>query len=88
MMVRLNYGWLKLELKNDAKSGGAICPSVVAIERVNSSLTNLNQLDFRVIFDEAVIGVDVMDFTLNATVNDASIIRVIGNYRTIGFKRG
>ena len=94
-----HYGWLKVELKNDAwhileyayeeckgaailsgaKSGGAICPSVVAIERVTSNLTNLNQLDFRVRFDEAVIGVDVMDFILNATVNDASIIKLIGS---------
>ncbi|WP_069471376.1 hypothetical protein [Candidatus Marithrix sp. Canyon 246] len=94
-----HYGWLKVELKNDAwhileyayeeckgaailsgaKSGGAICSSVVAIERVTSNLTNLNQLDFRVRFDEAVIGVDVMDFILNATVNNASIIKLIGS---------
>lgn len=65
-----------------AKSGGANCPSVVAIQRLNSDLTNLNQLDFKVTFSEAVIGVDVMDFALNSTVNNASIVKVIGNNDT------
>jgi hypothetical protein len=65
-----------------AKSGGANCPSVVAIQRLNSYLTNLNQLDFKVTFSEAVIGVDVMDFALNSTVNAASILKVIGNNDT------
>ncbi|MDD2864710.1 MAG: DUF4347 domain-containing protein, partial [Methylococcales bacterium] len=58
-------------------------PSVIAINRVSTSPTNVNTVSYTITFSENVSGVDVNDFALSTTgISGASILGISGSGST------